>query len=593
MIALDTEASYAKGRDIGSLGVHNYVSHSDTDHFMVSIYDQDTGLSFVGDPKDAPWDQIRGKEICCHNYSYDSQVLREYERRGIIKEPLNEKGFCTANMAAYLQAPRHLLGASEQLLKISVDKSVRDKFKGKDYRTLPNDTKVEIAQYAMMDAKACWLLWKNYESQWPANERKYAEHTTMMGNRGVCLDTDMMSKAKQTFEEELWKLEKQIPWAGSAPILSLVQLKDACRAAGIPAPETTARKDDTFMEWVEQYSGKAPFVEVVGRYRSINRTLEVLKSMQTRMIDGRLRYGLKYYGAVPTGRWAGDSGLNMQNLPRDPCLGYRLRELLVPAPGKVFISADMSQIEPRISLWATDDERQLSMIREGMCVYEAHARQTLGYDLKESLKSMAKKDSKYEQMRAFCKARVLGLTYGQFAKGFQAYAKTFGIELTLEQAEQQVSQFREKNPLLVKFWKDLEQTMKFKRGDTYTVTLPSGRKMNYFDVRVDRKPNSRFFQIHARTVMGEHNTYYSSGKLHNNVCQGTARDVLADAVLRIEYELGLPVVLTVHDEVLVEVDAADAEDARIAIERVMATPPEWLPNIPLASDCFIADRYSK
>lgn len=593
MIALDTEASYGKDRDIGSLGVRAYVEHPETDHFMVSLSDPESGLEYVGPPENAPWDKVRGQEICCHNLNYDAQVLREYERRGIIKEPLNEKGFCTANMAVYLQAPRTLLGASRELLKKTLDKSTRDKFKGKNFHTLPQEVKDEISNYALEDARNCWELWKKCEANWPENERKYANHTNLMVNRGVCLDTEAMDKARRKFEEELWMLEKQIPWASSGTILSLPKLKDACRAAGIPAPETTARKDDTFMEWVEQYSGKAPFVEVVGKYRSLNRTLEVLKSMQSRLHDGRLRYSLKYYGAVPTGRWAGDSGLNMQNLPRDAAHGYRLREFLVPAPGKVFICADMSQIEPRVSLWMTNDYKQLSLIRGGMCVYEAHARQTLNYDSPESLKAMAKKDPKYEQMRAFCKARVLGLTYGQFAKGFQAYAKTFGLELSIEEADRQVKQFREKNPKLVSFWNKLISGMQVHRGKDWSLTLPSGRKMTYFDVRYDKNPEARRFDLHARPVMGEANTYYSAGKLHNNVCQGTARDVLAEAVIRIEYELGLPVVLTVHDEVLVEVDAADAEDARIAIERVMATPPEWLPNIPLASECFIADRYSK
>jgi DNA polymerase len=79
----------------------------------------------------------------------------------------------------------------------------------------------------------------------------------------------------------------------------------------------------------------------------------------------------------------------------------------------------------------------------------------------------------------------------------------------------------------------------------------------------------------------------------SNCCQGTARDVLGEAVLAIEYELGLPVVLTVHDEVLVEVDAADAEDARVEVSRIMARPPEWMPDLPLASDCFVSDRYEK
>jgi DNA polymerase len=185
----------------------------------------------------------------------------------------------------------------------------------------------------------------------------------------------------------------------------------------------------------------------------------------------------------------------------------------------------------------------------------------------------------------------LGLTYGQWGKGFQAYAKTFGIELTLDEANAQVRQFRSANPKLVKFWERLEQGFRMSRGDVFEVELPSGRKMRYFDVAVSR--TTKGYDYRARPVRGEASTYYSQGKWHNNTCQGTARDVLGEAVLRIEYELGLPVVLTVHDEVLVEVDEADAEDAKREISRVMATPPPWLPGIPLASDCFISDRYEK
>ena len=79
----------------------------------------------------------------------------------------------------------------------------------------------------------------------------------------------------------------------------------------------------------------------------------------------------------------------------------------------------------------------------------------------------------------------------------------------------------------------------------------------------------------------------------SNCSQGIARDVFAEKITEIEYKLGLPVVLTVHDEVLVEVDAADAKDAQREISRVMATAPQWMPDIPLASDCNIMQAYEK
>lgn len=592
MIALDTETTWTKDRSIGVQGTHNYVRHPETECFLVSLYDGDSRLSFVGHPKDAPWEVIRGQEICCHNYSFDSQVLRELERRGVIPFPLEEKGFCTANLSAYLQVPRSLLGASAELLKVALDKTTRDKFKGKDYYALPNETKIEIARYALQDAKACWLLWKQFGHKMPEFEQRLGAHTTLMGDRGIAVDIEGIEAGIRRYKEVLWGLEKLIPWAKTAPVMSLPQMREACRKAGIPAPETTAKNDDQFQVWADQYAAKVPFVAAVAKYRSVNRSLSVLESMQIRLQGGRLRYNLKYFGAVPTGRWSGDSGLNMQNLPRDPVEGVDIRNLLVAAPGKKFVSADMSQIEPRVSLYITKDTAQIDLIRAGMCVYEAHARQTLGYALPESLKDAAKKDEKLAKMRQFAKARVLGLTYGQWGKGFQAYAKTFGIDLTLDEANAQVRQFRSANPKLVKFWERLERGFKMSRGQVFDIELLSGRRMFYFDVGIGRNPKG-LPDYRARPVRGEASTYYTQGKWHNNACQGTARDVLGEAVLRIEYELGLPVVLTVHDEVLVEVDEADAEDAKREISRVMATPPEWLPGIPLASDCFISDRYEK
>jgi DNA polymerase len=186
----------------------------------------------------------------------------------------------------------------------------------------------------------------------------------------------------------------------------------------------------------------------------------------------------------------------------------------------------------------------------------------------------------------------LGLVYGQWGRGFQVYAKTFGIDLTLEEAQAQVAQYHKANPKLIAFWDKLEQCLKVSRGSTFELELPSSRKIRLFDVAVTRNEKG-FPDYRAKPVRGESPTYYTRGKLHNLCVQGSARDVLGEAVLAIEYELGLPVVLTVHDEVLVEVDAADAEDARTEVSRIMARPPEWMPDLPLASDCFVSDRYEK
>ena len=588
--AVDFETSYTKDRSIGTHGTIGYAAHPDTDIFMVAIVGEE--IQYVGPPEEAPWELVRGQRVIAHNFSFEFVMLRELERRGIIKEPLNETGFCTANLAAYLQAPRNLLDASRELLGIQLDKTTRDKFKGKNFHTLPEAIKEEIRGYALLDAKACHTIWEKFAHLWPEHEQLLSTHTTVMGHRGIPVNEEAVENGIRTYKEILWGLEKLIPWAGTNPVLSLPQLRDACRKAGIPAPESTAKDSEEFQVWADTYAAKVPFVAAVSQYRSTNRSLSVLEAMQVRTLDNRVRYGLKYCGAVPTFRWSGDTGLNVQNLPREPVGGIDIRTMFEAPAGKSFISADMSQIEPRVALWFTGDFDQMNNIRSGMCVYESHARRTLGFDLPITLKKAAQSDAACAKIRQFAKIRVLSLTYGMFATGFQGYAKNFGIDLSFEEAESQVRQFRSMNPKLVKFWESLSLGMVQSIGESYELAVPNGRTMKLFEVsRELGKYGSS--GLRARPVLGGPPTYYNSGKLMNLVCQGTARDVFAEKITEIEYKLGLAVCLTVHDEVLVEVDAADAKDAQREISRVMATAPQWMPDIPLASDCNIMQAYEK
>lgn len=78
----------------------------------------------------------------------------------------------------------------------------------------------------------------------------------------------------------------------------------------------------------------------------------------------------------------------------------------------------------------------------------------------------------------------------------------------------------------------------------------------------------------------------------HNCCQAVGRDVLADAILRVE-DAGWPVVLHVHDEVVVEVDEDKAGQCLEEVTKILSTAPHWAPDMPLAADGMIADHYTK
>lgn len=588
MIAIDTEATYSSDRSIGPLGVQGYVSHPETDHFMCSIYDGDTGLAFVGHPKDAPWEQIRGQDVCAHNYAYDRAVLREYEKRGYIPFPLEERGFCTSNLVAFLQSPRSLLDSSRELLGIGLDKSTRDKFKNKDYNLLPDEVKAEIARYALGDAKACWLLWKNFVHLMPEHEQWLSEQTTLMGSRGIAVDEAAVQDGIDKYKTQLWQIEQEIPWAKTHAVTSPIQLKAACREAGIPVPSSTAMKDEQFQEWSEKYAESVPFVAAVQRYRSINRSMKVLEAIQVRTHGGRLRYGVKYFGANHTGRWSGDSGLNVQNLPRDEVGGVSLREVLIASPNHKLFIADYSQIEARVSLWLCGDTEQLDLVRNGMCVYEAHARKTMGFTGETSLKEAAKHSPEMFNLRQYAKARVLGLGFGLGAVRFQSYAKTIaGLDLTAEESERTVNQFRASNPKIVSMWNNLGRALTVasrEKDRTFEMELPSGRAIRYWDVTQTRDG------MFVRRERGGDRVKMFPGKLFENLVQATAREVFALAIQRIE-QAGIPVVLHVHDEIVCEVP--DNVDGASIIPELMTTLPSWATGLPVGVEFIVSDRYEK
>jgi hypothetical protein len=78
----------------------------------------------------------------------------------------------------------------------------------------------------------------------------------------------------------------------------------------------------------------------------------------------------------------------------------------------------------------------------------------------------------------------------------------------------------------------------------------------------------------------------------HNCSQALARDIFSDMMVRVE-EAGYNVIMHVHDELVVEVDTDKAELALQEIEGIMSTPPEWIPDIPLAAEGKIMTAYTK
>ena len=582
VISYDTEASYAADRDIKSLGVANYVRHPDTDHFLVTGYGENHASA--ADPREFQWDA--GAMWISHNAQYDTQVIAEYRRRGIaVPEP--KEWNCSADMAAYLQSPRSLLDASRELLGIELNKSVRDEMKGKDFRTLSKEDQARWVQYGLLDAKASFLLWQQHAHKFPEHERTVSRHTAKMCARGIGVDLDRVAKGIELLKQAKWEAEQKIPWSSEltakgkeVPITSPKAMAAECRRVGIEPPTTTEAKSEIFAAWLEENAAKAGFVQAMQEWRRANRLLTVLEAMKARAVEGRLRYSLKFFGAVHTGRWSGDAGLNVQNLPSQTLCGVDARACLVPGPGKVFIVADLSQIEPRVLHWLTDNEPLLEMLRNGHPIYEAYSRGALGW-------AGGRLKDEDPQLYKRAKVEVLGLGYGAGAAQARIMAKTMGgLTISDAEAKRMVDSFRRANRKVVALWDKLDRAVRGSRGGTFDLELPSGRAIKYMDIAASGR------ELTGRVELGGFRKRLWGSLLTENTCQSVARDIFSGMVLNLE-AAGLPVVLHCHDEAVVEVDADSAEEAKAEVLRIMSTAPEWAPGLPVAAEAKIMQEYGK
>ncbi len=125
--------------------------------------------------------------------------------------------------------------------------------------------------------------------------------------------------------------------------------------------------------------------------------------------------------------------------------------------------------------------------------------------------------------------------------------------------------------------------------------LPSGRNISYHKPEVvsyedpyGREKRRLHYWREAQGAYVKADTY--GGKLVENICQAVARDIMAEAMLRLE-AAGYPIILTVHDEVVAEVPDDEIDTAKF--RELMIATPEWATGCPLDSEVIVSKYYGK
>jgi DNA polymerase len=339
--------------------------------------------------------------------------------------------------------------------------------------------------------------------------------------------------------------------------------------------------------------------------------------------DHRVRGAFVFNGGSATGR-ASSYGVQLQNMARvcakDPvavrsammsgdslsAFGSRVTDVLkgmirpaiIPAPGNVLIVADWAGIEARCNPWLSNhvaSEAKLDIFRSGGDVYVENAKST--FNTKEVTKDQ----------RFIGKVQELALGYSGGAGAFASMARIYGLEMPEHQIKRMINGWRVANPWCIPYGQELERAymsaMRHKGhefsagrvtylfdGNHLWYILPSGRILNYPFARIE---DGAVTYLKAAFKPASDAVEWPRARLWQGIAQENCAQATANDLLRYSLRQLDNVIAHIHDEIVVECKADDAEEVTKRMVSVMCTPPVWAEGIPLDIEITTMYRYGK
>jgi DNA polymerase-1 len=505
---------------------------------------------FSQDP--APlWDALAGLQLVIHHAAFDLAFLA---RLGFtLTGRVHDTMLLAQLLAAGTEDRCRLEDCCERYLRRPLDKTAqRSDWTG----GLTDD---QLA-YAALDAEVLAPLHEALTLQIEKAglarvaeiEERCLPALVWMGRHGVPFDRDAWSSLARAAEEEAEALREELDrtapprpaavgelcrWNWNSP----QQVKQALALAGCEV-ESTA---DSVLA-----AAGHPLAALIRRHRDARKRCTTYGSLWLKHVapDGRVYPTWMQLGAA-SGRTS-CSGPNMQQMPRG-----EYRRCVAAPPGRVLVKADYSQVELRIAAKVSGDQALLDAYQRGDDLHARTARSVLG------IEEVSKKD------RQLAKALNFGLLYGMGARGFREYASSqYGLELTGGDAGRYRDAFFMHHPGLAAWHRRVRS-----RPATQTRTLTGRRRL---------LPQGTPDTVRLNTPI-----------------QGSGADglKLALALLweRRDACPGAVPVLAVHDEIVVEADAGQAETAAAWVRQAMEDGMAPLIDpVPVVVDVAISQTWA-
>lgn len=622
-----------------------YAEHPTTKVLCMGFQFHDMGFSHIWTPDgggETLW-QDKPIHIEAHNAEFERAIWEAImvPQYGFSSDVTWE---CTAARSAALALPRKLADVTKALglsvekdtkghaLMLKMCKPKKPSKQSPETNWLHDEEKLNrLYEYCIVDVDAQVGLGKAVRPLNPLEKRVW-DMDQDINKRGICFDKEFTEAGMHLWEQKKKELNVKISEATDGVITSGAQHTRFLKWAQKWYPDMTSVGKDPMKDLLATDDVPDELRALFALRAEVNKTscAKFSALLKRGSEDGRVRSMYMYHGAS-TGRWTGKA-MQMHNLPsgrglkfdHDLCLEVAkrkdlplfealyspameylsacIRQCFVPREGCIFACADYSAIEARVLLWLVGDPAT-QMFRDKVDIYKDLAFKIFNKPVEEV----------DEEERGLGKQGVLGLGFRMGVPRFKATCHTYGIEVSDAMSQRVVDVYRATYPRVVAFWDDVEhaamcciRTCKpvrcgrvvwgLKDGFLHCA-LPSGRLLSYykpFIAPVETPWGAIKDAIHfkgPRTEGGWGVQHSHGGVFTENIVQAIARDLLAEAMLRLEAEPDMPVVLDTHDEVLCEIEEDKLDKERF--ERLVAQVPDWAPDLPIDIEAWYGHRYRK
>lgn len=624
-------------------GVHRYAASEQFEIllFAYSLNDEQTKIIDLASGEKMP-DEIMKLLTddsvikTAYNAAFERNCINRYF--GLSLKP--EGWRCTLVQASMLSLPLSLEGVGEALnldkKKMSEGKELirffcmpckPTKSNGGRTRNLPSDEpeKWELfKKYCIRDVDVEKQI-RNKLAKFPIPDREQKLYCMdqRINDRGIMVDQELIGHAvacdllyKETVTKKAYRI------SGLENPNSVAQLKDWLARKGI---EIDSLAKAAVEELVENTEGDV--AEMMKLRLAMSKTsVKKYEAMERSVCpDGRVHGLLQFYGANRTGRWAGRL-VQIHNLPQNhmedlelarsivkegrydlvellydsipDVLSELIRTAFVAKPGCRFIVSDFSAIEARVMGYLAGEGWVMEEFRGAGKIYEQTASKMFHIPIEEITKG-----SPY---RARGKVASLACQYG----GAEGALISMGALNFVEENELKglVQSWRTANPHIVNYWYEIDGAVKaavkerkmttvgrvtvYYQSGMLKIALPSGRVLSYVRPRMTvNRFGSESVSYEGVGTNRKWTRIESYGaKFCENIVQATARDVLAEAMLRLEKK-GFDIVCHIHDEVVLEVPEGTSSVEEV--NEIMAVCPDWCEGLPLKAAGFESPFYKK